>query len=205
MRKRVRPSAWLTALNAHIAAVGLLLLLVLVLATRLVVAWHAGNSDKSAQYEADMVTYGHMQATSGHLRDLPAQLRASEKKAQAFEAARVPGSDSEVLTELGSLTEHNHVTLSRAGYAPRLALPGLVEYRIDAVVSGQYTDVMHFINAVERDKSHAFFLIRSITLSGQQGGEVNLRLAMDTYIRADAAQAAALRNASASSGGGETQ
>ncbi len=64
---------------------------------------------------------------------------------------------------------------------------------------------MHFINDVERDKNHAFFTIRSITLSGQQGGEVNLRVRMTTYLRTDAAGSAALGNADAQANAGEVQ
>jgi type IV pilus assembly protein PilO len=52
---------------------------------------------------------------------------------------------------------------------------------------------MHFINGLERDKDHAFYTIRSITLSGQQGGLVNLRISITTYMHGDAAEINALR------------
>jgi hypothetical protein len=45
---------------------------------------------------------------------------------------------------------------------------------------------MHFINGIERDKDHVFFIINGVTLNGQQGGLVNLRLRMTTYLRAGA-------------------
>jgi hypothetical protein len=41
---------------------------------------------------------------------------------------------------------------------------------------------MHFINGLERSKT--FFLINGLTLTGQQGGLVNLRLRLITYLRA---------------------
>ena len=41
---------------------------------------------------------------------------------------------------------------------------------------------MHFINGLERSKT--FFLITGLTLTGQQGGLVNLRLRLITYLRA---------------------
>ena len=45
---------------------------------------------------------------------------------------------------------------------------------------------MHFINDLERDKDHVFFIIDGVTLSGQQGGLVNLRLRLRTYVLAGA-------------------
>jgi hypothetical protein len=41
---------------------------------------------------------------------------------------------------------------------------------------------MHYINGLERSKT--FFLITGLTLTGQQGGLVNLRLKLNTYLRA---------------------
>ena len=45
---------------------------------------------------------------------------------------------------------------------------------MDASLSGEYAPLMHFINGLERSKT--FFLINGLTLTGQQGGLVNLRL-----------------------------
>jgi hypothetical protein len=40
---------------------------------------------------------------------------------------------------------------------------------------------VQFINAVERDK--LFFVINGINLTGQQTGQVNLRIRLTTYLR----------------------
>jgi hypothetical protein len=40
---------------------------------------------------------------------------------------------------------------------------------------------VQFINAVERDK--VFFVINGINLTGQQTGQVNLRIRLTTYLR----------------------
>jgi hypothetical protein len=52
---------------------------------------------------------------------------------------------------------------------------------IDASVSGDYRPIVEFINAVERDK--VFFVINGINLTGQQTGQVNLRIRLTTYLR----------------------
>ncbi len=203
----MRRQSVLTPLNAHIAVVALLLLFDLVLGTKLLVAWHDSRSDQSAQYNADLATYGQLQAQNNHLRSLPALLASSRQQADAFLGERIAASDSAVLAELGSLTVRDHVRLSRASYTPAPAIPGLLELRIEANITGEYTPVMHLINDIERDKDHAFFIIRSVTLTGQQGGVVNLRLRMTTYIHADAASAALVEAAGRASGssGGEVQ
>ncbi len=187
---------YLSPLN--LLATGALLLLVfdLTLATKLFLAWHQASSDQSAEYAADMATYAQLQAQMQHLRGLPSLVSGSRGEAQAFFAARVPANDSTVIAELGELATHNHVRLTRAGYTLVPAVQGLVEQRIDASMTGEYTPIMRFINDVERDKNHAFFIIRSVTLTGQQGGTVNLRLRVTTYMRADAASAAVLATAS---------
>ena len=188
-RRRTLVSQAITQLNLHLAVAGTLLVLVLVLLTRTVVAWHDSRSDQSAQYDADLATYAQLKAQTGRLRTLPAELRSARTAAQGFVADRVPASDSTVLAELGALTARDHVRLSRAAYTYAPAIPGLVELRLEANVTGEYVPVMHFINDVERDKNHAFFIIRTITLTGQQGGSVNLRVRMTTYMLGDAAGA----------------
>ena len=53
---------------------------------------------------------------------------------------------------------------------------------MDASLSGEYAPLMHFINGLERSKT--FFLINGLTLTGSQGGLVNLRLRLITYLHA---------------------
>ena len=48
-------------------------------------------------------------------------------------------------------------------------------------ITGQYQQIMHFVNGLERDKT--FFLIRSMAFTGQQGGLVSLRLRVSTWLR----------------------
>ena len=40
---------------------------------------------------------------------------------------------------------------------------------------------MRFVNGIERDKT--FVIIRSTTFTGQQGGLVNLRMRLSTWLR----------------------
>ena len=208
MRRRPLASTVFTQLNVHVAVVALLLLFNLVLVTRLVVAWHDSHSDRSSQFAADTAAYAQLQSQAALLRTLPARMNASNREAKAFIAARIPTEQSEVLSGLGALTTQDEVRLNGAHYAPRPAIPGLVELRIDANISGEYPAIMHFINDVERDKNHAFYIIRTIVLSGQQNGQVSLRLVMTTFLHADAANAQLLEagsRAAEDGSGGDTE
>ena len=61
---------------------------------------------------------------------------------------------------------------------------------MDAGISGAYPDIMQFVNSLERDQT--FFVIRSMSLTGQQGGLVNLRLRVSTWLRPEDAAASGL-------------
>ena len=75
-----------------------------------------------------------------------------------------------------------HYTHAQYAYSPALSgKDALTQVSIDASVSGDYRPIVLFINAVERDK--VFFVINGINLTGQQTGQVNLRIRLTTYLR----------------------
>jgi len=120
------------------------------------------------------------------LRNLPERVADSTKGATHFYDGRVPGADSAILSELGTLAAKANVRMSRGQYAFAPVLHDVTEVRMDESVSGEYADLMRFINSVERDKM--FFVINGLTLTGQQGGLVNLRLKVTTYLHGAAAE-----------------
>jgi hypothetical protein len=73
------------------------------------------------------------------------------------------------------------VRLTRVQYTQGDPGPGLTEISMDASISGDYPSIMRFINSLERDPM--FFIIRAMALTGQQGGLVNLRLRVSTWLR----------------------
>jgi Tfp pilus assembly protein PilO len=173
----------LTLLNLHFAGVVVLLGINLVLLSKLFFAWHAASTDQSTEYESQRMTYVQLQSQMSHLQGLPEKVDLARKDADAFYERRFPPNYSTMVSELGAIAGKNNVRLTRAQYAPSPAINGLTELRVDASLSGEYTQLMHFINDLERDKQHVFFIINTLTFSGQQGGLVNLRLRMTTYLR----------------------
>jgi hypothetical protein len=183
-------------LNAHIAAVAVLAIVNLVLLVQLGLAWNTLREDRPEELELKRSDLRMAELQAKPLRNLPERIADSTKGAGHFYEARVPGADSAILSELGSLATKANVRMSRGQYAFAPVLRDVTEVRMDESVSGQYTDVMRFINSVERDKM--FFVINGLTLTGQQGGLVNLRLKVTTYLHGSDAQHLPLTN-----GGGE--
>ena len=83
----------------------------------------------------------------------------------------------------------------RSATAQRPPASNLSEIVIDAGITGEYPQIMKFINSVERDK--IFFVITGMSLTGQQAGAVNLRLQMSTWLRPADAAASGLPHAPA--------
>jgi hypothetical protein len=119
------------------------------------------------------------------LEGLDGKLSKATADSDQFYAKRLPLAYSDVVAELGELTKKQGVKLTRVQYADSPMLDGaigaLTEVRMDASLSGDYRPLVLFINSLERDKM--FFLIRGVTLTGQQSGTVGLRLGLTTYLR----------------------
>ena len=174
--------SWLSLLNLHIAGVGLLLLLNLVLGLRLFLAWSTLHSANADQLQQQQSAYRALQLEMSPLKGLPQKVVLSRTQANEFYDARFPDEYSTISSAINDLATKNSVRLTNLAYTPTRGLPGLVQLRLDASLSGEYAPLMHFINGLERSKT--FFLISGLTLTGQQGGLVNLRLRLITYLRA---------------------
>lgn len=175
-----------TKLNLHLFLLAVVVAADVFIGVRYALAWRAIRSGESGSFIQEGLRYKQLEMQMQHLNGLPKKVDAANEDAQKFYDERIPPNWSTVLAQLGEVATKNQVKLSRAAYAENAAIGGLTELHIDAGLSGQYSDLMHFINGIERDKDRVFFIIDGVTLTGQQGGLVNLRLRMTTYIRAGA-------------------
>jgi type IV pilus assembly protein PilO len=179
---------WLSPLNLHWAGMGLLVLVNAYLLVQMALLWHAQSyydADAMAQQKVELKT---AEIAARPLRGLDEKVAAATGQADRFYRDRLPGSDSEMLTEIGELAKKAGVRLTGVQYPQEPVLAGsageLMEQRIDARLSGDYRPLVQFINSLERDKM--FFVIDGVTLTGQQTGTVNLRLRLTTYLRGNA-------------------
>ena len=184
-RLTARARALLTAINLHYAGVAALLVIVLYMAAHILFLSESLKSHDSDALNQQRVLLTTARAQAQPLRGIDSKIAASTKDADAFYADRLPYAYSQVLSELGRLTQKSNVRLANVQYAQAPVLSGanaLTELHMDASVSGDYRPVVEFINGLERDKM--FFLVNTINLSGQQTGVVNLRIHLTTFLRA---------------------
>jgi type IV pilus assembly protein PilO len=179
-----RARAMATALNLHIAGVALLALLVLYLVVHLIFVWQALGANNAEALDQQRVQLIAAQISAKPLRGLDTKLVTSTHDANVFYQTRLPYANSQVLAEVGRLTSKAGVRWTHAQYSYNPVLKGddaLTQMGVDASVSGDYRPIVQFINSVERDK--LFFVINGINLTGQQTGQVNLRIRLTTYLR----------------------
>ncbi|HZY61005.1 MAG TPA: hypothetical protein VFE38_00670 [Edaphobacter sp.] len=180
-----RTRALLTRLNLYYAGVAVLALINLYLLVQIVITWRAATSRNDAAVERQTVVMKTAEIAAKPLQGLDAKLGQATSEADGFYKDRLPAVDSDVVGELGVLAKKQGVKLTRVQYAESPVMAGsagaLTELRMDASLTGDYRPLMTFINGLERDRM--FFLIRGVTLTGEQGGTVGLRLGLVTYLR----------------------
>jgi type IV pilus assembly protein PilO len=204
-RLTARARAMITAMNLHFAGVAVLVLLDLYLIVHLILVWQALSANNADALDQERVQLIAAQMAAKPLRGLDAKLVKSTADADRFYQQRLPYADSQVASEIGVLYHREGVHWTHAQYAYAPVLGGndaLTQVSIDASVSGDYRPVVQFINAIERDK--IFFVVTGVNLTGEQTGQVNLRIRLTTYLRPPNANelTAEMPNAAVSETGG---
>ncbi len=177
-------------LTWHVAGFVVLLLLAIGLAVPLGMDWAATNSHSSDVLAGKQIQLRALELQTVPLRGLDGRVEKTRDQMMSFYDKRIPPNYSSIDTRIGELQVASGVRLTRVQYAQNPPGAGLVEITMDAGISGEYPAIMHFINSVERDP--IFFVIRAMSLTGQQGGQVNLRLQLSTWLRPAAAAASGL-------------
>jgi type IV pilus assembly protein PilO len=116
------------------------------------------------------------------LRGLDKKIAAARQQIEEFYKNRLPAQDSTISAEVGRLASQSGVKIGQVKYKPEDPEPvGLRPMEIDAELSGDYLQVVRFINALERD--NLLFIIDSVELGGAQGGTVHLQMKLETYLK----------------------
>jgi type IV pilus assembly protein PilO len=119
------------------------------------------------------------------LRGLDKKIVLANEQIDSFYAGRLPSQDSAVSEELGKVAAASGVQMGQVKYKLKDPDPvGLQPLEIEADFSGDYLQLMKFVNALERDK--VFFIIESVQLGGEQAGAVKLGMRLETYLRTTA-------------------
>ena len=173
-------------LTWHYAGFAVLLVLAVGLSVRLGLDWAAMNGRSSDALAGKQVELKALDMQTAPLRGLDKRVEESRAQVAAFYSRRIPPNYSSIASRIGDLQVDSGVRLSRVQYSQGPAGSDLTEISMDAGISGSYPQIMRFVNSLERDRT--FFVIRAMALTGQQGGMVNVRLRVSTWLRpADAA------------------
>jgi len=116
------------------------------------------------------------------LKDLPEKIELAKHQIADFYRNRFPSQNSQIYGELGKVAGETGVKIDQVRYKPAdTSSNGLQPIEMEADLSGSYTSLAHFINALERDEM--FFVINSITLGGEPQGPVKLSVKLETYLK----------------------
>jgi type IV pilus assembly protein PilO len=170
-----------SALTWHIVACAGLAVLVLVLAIRLGMDWAATNDRSSTALEQKQIQLRALERQTAPLEGLDQRVEESRKQIGVFYSKRIPANYSSILRTIGDLGVKSGVRLSSVQYTQGPSGADLTEITMDAGIAGAYPQIMHFVNSLESDQT--FFIVRGMALTGQQGGLVNLRLRVSTWLR----------------------
>jgi Tfp pilus assembly protein PilO len=115
------------------------------------------------------------------------QTRVDVKK---FYEQKVPSQFSQISQHLENLMKEAGVTTiggirygeDRNSSNEKNELPDVQRINIDTTVTGEYSKVAKFINAMEQDKF--VFIIDQIDLTSQENGVVSLHIKADTFLKA---------------------
>ncbi len=185
------PANWREHLRSplvwHAVVVAVLGILVAVLGVRLALDWSATSGNSAEELTGKQARLKALQLQTAPLQGLDQKVADTRTAIQSFYLKRIPANYSSIAAHVGTLEIGSGVRLTRVLYSQGAPSGNLSEITLDAGVTGTYPEIMRFLNGLERDPN--FFIIRAMSLTGQQGGLVNLRLKVSTWLRAaDAAQ-----------------
>jgi len=116
------------------------------------------------------------------LHDMPKKMDLAKNQIGEFYKDRFAARDSELTTELGKLASENGVRIQTARYKEEdPETSGIVPVAIEGSFSGDYLQLVRFINTLERSKM--FFTVDSVDLAGEGAGPVRLQIGLHSYLR----------------------
>lgn len=173
-------------LTWHYAGFAVLLVATIALGVRFGLDWAAISTHTHDTILDRQIHLHALKAETEPLRGLDKRLVKTSDQIKTFYSTRIPANYSTIATQIGDLAVSSGVRLTSVRYGQRAPANNLSEIVIDAGITGEYPQIMKFINSIERNK--IFFVITGMSLTGQQAGSVNLRLQLSTWLRpADAA------------------
>lgn len=119
------------------------------------------------------------------LRGMDKKVNVAQHEIDTFYKERLPARDSEIFDALGKVAAESgakteHIKSKYNDPNPE----GLTPVELDADLSGNYLQLVRFVNSLERDQ--LFFIVKDVELAGQQGGVVRLQIKLETFLKTEA-------------------
>ena len=116
------------------------------------------------------------------LQNIDKKIVLAKDQIGGFYKDRFAAKDSELTTELGKLAAENGIRIQQARYKEEEPeASGIVPVEINGSFSGDYLQLVRFINTLERSKM--FFTVDSVDLAGEGAGPVRLQIVLHSYLR----------------------
>jgi len=110
------------------------------------------------------------------------KIPVAQRQIADFYHDRFPAEDSSISADLGKVASETGAAMSQERYTHKDSdIEGLQRVEVEADVSGDYLQLVRFINALERNR--LFFIVNSLDLGSDQNGTVKLRIKVETYLR----------------------
>ena len=115
-------------------------------------------------------------------RGLDKKIPQAKRQIDDFYRQRFPDEYSAISTDLGKVASETGVRMSAGRYSQKDgAIEGLQRVEVEAQLSGNYLQLVRFINALERNQ--LFFIVDDLELGSEQNGIVRLQIKLETYLR----------------------
>ena len=115
-------------------------------------------------------------------RGLDKKIPEAKQEIANFYRDRFPGGYSDILTNMDRIASESGVRISSDKFEQKPSdIDGLQQVEVQADVSGDYLQLVRFINTLERNK--LFFIVSGLALEGDQNGQVKLQIKVETYLR----------------------
>jgi len=164
------------------------LVLVAADALLLVVVWRDAAEHSAAEQknlERLRVENGKMSADVGQAQAIKAQLPAVQKDCEEFfsNTLLVASSGySTIVSDLGKIAAGAGLPPGSVEFKQKPAdKQGIIEVEVSAVVEGNYSSLVKFVNGLERSKN--LYLLDAMSLKGGNERVARLNLVMRTYFR----------------------
>jgi Tfp pilus assembly protein PilO len=116
------------------------------------------------------------------LRGMDKKIVLAKDQIGDFYKQRFAATDSDLTKELGKLASQNGVRIQGVRYKQEdQEGSGIVPVDIEGTFSGDYLQLVRFINTLERSK--LFFTVDGVDLGGENSGAVRLQITMHSFIR----------------------